>query len=213
MIYDISRTLSPTLAVWPGDTPFSVRQQMSLAAGDSANLTAISMTPHAGTHLDAPWHVLPDPVYPADLPLEPFFGPARVVTVARQRGGITPDDLVGLTSGGLPLDGAHRLLLHTWYSDVPDDRFETDFPYPSAGLVDWLADRGVRLLGVDVPSVDGYEVAPLDAHHRLFARGMFNLENLMLRGVPDGDYELVALPLKMAGVCGSPVRAILRTLA
>ncbi len=213
MVYDISRTLSPALAVWPGDTPFSICQQMDLAAGDPVNLTAVTMTAHAGSHLDAPWHVLPGPVYPADLPLEPFLGPARVVTVGRRSGGITPDDLVGLVSSGLPLEGVRRLLLHTWYSDVPDDRFETDFPYPSADLVDWLADRGVLLLGVDVPSVDGYDVSPLAAHHRLFARGMFNLENLMLRGVPDGDYELVALPLKMAGVCGSPVRAILRPLA
>lgn len=207
MIYDISRTIAPTLAVWPGDTPFSLVQQTSLSAGDGVNLTAITLTAHAGTHMDAPWHTEPRPVHPADMPLEPFIGPARVIGVSRMHGGIIPDDL-----GPVDLSGTPRVLLRTWYSDLPDDCFQTDFPYPTVALIDYLAGQGVRLLGVDVPTVDPFESESLDGHHRLFALGMVNLENLCLRGVPDGVYELVALPLKLAGTCGSPVRAILRTV-
>jgi arylformamidase len=207
-LYDISRTLSPALAVWPGDTPFSAAQQLYLEAGDAVNLTVLTMTLHAGTHMDAPWHTEPRKIHPADLDLTPYLGPARVVTVARRAGGILPEDLAGTD-----LTGVTRLLLHTWYSDdVPDERFDDGFPYTTPELMDWLADQGVILLGVDMPSVDGFGNPVLPAHHRQFARGLLNLENLFLRGVPDGDYELIALPLKIAGVCGSPVRAVLRTL-
>lgn len=205
--YDISRTLSATLAVWPGDTQFSFEQVMDQSQGDMVNLTTLTLTAHAGTHIDAPWHTEPQRIHPADMALEPFIGPAMVVSISRERGGITPTDVAGHD-----LQGVRRLLLHTVYSDVPDDCFKTDFPYPTVELIDWLADRGVILLGVDVPTVDPFNSKTLDGHHRLFARGMVNIENLLLRDVPDGRYELIALPLKLAGVCGSPVRAVLREL-
>jgi len=206
-IYDVTRTVSPALAVWPGDAPVSFRQEQSLAAGDAVNLTTLSLSAHAGTHMDAPWHTEGLPVHPADMPLEPFLGPARVISVARRAGGITPADLAGHD-----LAGARRVLLHTWYSDVPDDRFDPAFPHPTPELIDWLADRGALLLGLDAPSLDPFSGAGLAGHHRLFGRGLAVLENLLLRGVPDGEYELIALPLKLAGVCGGPVRAILRAL-
>ncbi len=204
-IYDISRTLSPTLAVWPGDTPFSLRQNLSLAGGDGVNLTTLTLSAHAGTHLDAPWHVMAGGAHPADLPLEPFIGRAHVVTVERTAGGIVPADLAGHD-----WSGGQRLLIHTWYSDVPDDRFVPDFPYPTLELIEWLAARGLVLLGVDTPTVDSFDSEALEGHRRLFERGIYNLEMLALAGVPDGVYELIALPLKIAGGCGSPVRAILR---
>lgn len=206
-LYDITRTLSPQTAVWPGDTPFSFQQDLSLAAGDAANLTTLTLTAHAGTHLDAPWHVLPGGAHPADLPLAPFVGPAHVVFVERAVGGIVPDDFAGHD-----LSGLQRLLIRTFYSDLPDDRFVPDFPYATPELVDWLAGQGAVLLGVDTPTVDGFDSESLAAHHRLFEQGLYNLELLKLSGVPDGVYELIALPLKMAGVCGSPVRAILRSM-
>ncbi|MFC1960503.1 cyclase family protein [Chloroflexota bacterium] len=204
-IYDITRTVAPTLAVWPGDTPFSFEQMLTLAEGDSVNLTTLTMIAHAGTHMDAPWHTEPRLMHPADMPLEPFIGPALVVSVDREQGGITPQDL-----GDVDLTGVTRVLLHTWYSTVPEDRFAQDFPYPTVALIDWLAAQGVVLLGVDLPTIDPFDSETLDGHHCLFGHGMVNLENLALDSVPDGCYELVALPLKLAGVCGSPVRAILR---
>jgi arylformamidase len=103
-----------------------------------------------------------------------------------------------------------RLLIHTWVSDLDDNQWPEDFPYPGVELIDWLADQGAVLLGMDSPSVDDFNSKDLAGHNRLRARGMAHLELLQLRGVPDGIYELVALPLKLWGVCGSPVRAILR---
>lgn len=207
LIYDISRTITPTVAVWPGDTPFSFRHQLRRDDGASVNLTTLTLSAHTGSHADAPYHIESDGAHPAALHLAKYLGPARVVTVARREGGIVPADLAGEHLAGVP-----RVLLHTWVSDVPDDTFPEDFPYPTPELIDWLADQGIVLLGVDSPSVDRFDSTDLPGHHRLVARGMVNLELLCLTGVPDGIYELIALPLKLDGVCGSPVRAILRPL-
>jgi arylformamidase len=105
-----------------------------------------------------------------------------------------------------------RVLIHTWVSDLPDDEWPTDFPYPTVALIDWLADQGAVLLGMDAPSVDDFNSQDLPGHHRLRQRDMVHLELITLAGVPDGVYELIALPLKIAEACGSPVRAILREL-
>ncbi len=205
-IYDISRTIAPTLAVWPGDKSFEFQQLLDKRLGSSVNLTTLTMSAHTGTHADAPWHYDEKGEHPAELPVEKYVGPAHVVTVTRLHGGIIPADL-----GGHNLTGMQRLLIHTWVSDCPDDDWPENFPYPTVELIDWLAARGVVLLGVDMPSVDRFDDETLLCHHRLHHHGIVNLETLRLKGVPDGAYDLVALPLKIAGVCGSPVRAILRS--
>jgi arylformamidase len=207
MLYDISRTISPDLAVWTGDTPFSAIQQMHIGQGDSVNLFTLTMSAHTGSHADAPYHYLADGAHPAALGLEPYLGVAQVIHLTRREGGILPDEIAPKFRADAP-----RLLLRTWCSDLPDHSFPTDFPYPTPHLVDWLAERGVLLLGVDMPSVDAYTSQTLDAHKRLAAHGIRNLETLYLREVPEGLYELIALPLKIAGVCGAPLRAVLRTL-
>jgi arylformamidase len=204
-LYDISRTISPTLAVWPGDHPFSFEHVLRIADGASVNLTTLTLSAHTGSHADAPYHYNDRGAHPADVPLEKYIGPAMVVTIQRQHGGIVPADFVDCEFTHL-----ERLLIHTWVSDLPDDVWPDDFPYPTLELVDWLADRGVVLLGLDGPSVDRFDSKELPCHHRLAERGIAVLETLNLNGVPDGLYELVALPLKIAGICGSPVRAVLR---
>ncbi len=206
-IYDISRTITSDLAVWPGDTPFSFQQVLNKQTGDSVNLTTLALSAHTGSHADAPWHYLESGLHPADLPLDKYVGPAHVATIDRLHGGIVPSDFAGHD-----LTRMRRLLVHTWVSDLPDARWPENFPYPTVELVDWLASRGVVLLGVDMPSVDRFDDDRLVCHHRLHQHGIVNLETLILRGVPDGLYELIALPLKIAGVCGSPVRAILRSV-
>lgn len=206
-IYDITRTISPVLAVWPGDTPFSAEQVMSIKAGASVNLFTLTLSAHTGSHIDASYHYDDAGAHPADLPLEKYIGPAHVATISRRHGGIVPGDF-----DAHDLAGMQRLLIHTWVSELPDDRWPEDFPYPTIELVDWLAGRGVVLLGVDMPSVDRADDDQLVCHHRLYGHSIANLERLVLAGVPDGLYELVALPLKIAGVCGSPVRAILRSI-
>lgn len=204
--YDISRTIAPGLAVWPGDSPFSYQLVASREAGSSVNLTTLTLSAHTGSHADAPWHYDSSGAHPADLAIDKYIGPAHVMTITRRSGGIVPADFAGRNFAGM-----QRLLIHTWVSDLPDDKWPVDFPYPTVELIDWLAAQGGVLLGVDMPSVDDFNSKTLDSHHRLLHHGIVNLETLALRGVPDGVYELIALPLKIAGVCGSPVRAILRT--
>ncbi len=206
-IYDISRTISPQLAVWPGDTPFSFEQVLRRADGASVNLMVLTLSAHTGSHADAPFHYSDCGEHPDEMPLERYLGPAHVVTIPRPNGGIDSGDFAHVD-----LTGVQRLLLHTWVSELPDNRWPEGFPYPTVELVDWLADLGAVLLGVDMPSVDSFDDDELPCHHRLYTHGMAHLETLCLAGVPDGDYELIALPLKIADVCGSPVRAILRPL-
>ena len=204
-LYDISRTISPTLAVWPGDTPMSFVHVLRKDQGAAVNLTTVTLSPHTGSHADAAYHVLADGQHPAEMPLEKYIGPAHVATISRRSGGMVPADF-----DGHDLSGVQRLLVHTWVSDLPDGAWPDEFPYPTVELVDWLAALGVVLFGLDSPSVDAFDSKTLPCHHRLLEHGIVNLETLCLAGVPDGVYDLVALPLKLAGVCGSPVRAVLR---
>ena len=207
MLYDITRTVSTKTAVFPGDTPFSTKLNWRISDGAPVNLTTVTTTPHVGTHADAYFHYIADDLHPKDMPLDPYIGRARLISVSKRSGEITEKDFA---AGAL--DGVERLLIHTWVSDVPDDKWTEDFPYPSVSLLETLAKRGGLLIGLDVSSVDSVDSATLPGHHALKRLGMVNLENLMLRGVPDGDYELIALPLKLDAACGSPVRAVLRTL-
>ena len=204
-IYDISRTIAPNTAVWPGDAPFSFDMALSRAEGQSVNLTTMHLSPHTGTHADAGFHFADDGDFPDQMPLEKYIGAAQVVTIDRKHGAISPDDVSNKISA--PVE---RLLIHTWVSDLGDVEWPEDFPYPGVELIDWLADQGAVLLGMDSPSVDDFNSKGLAGHNRLRGRGMVHLELLCLKDVPDGIYELVALPLKLSGVCGSPVRAILR---
>ena len=206
-IYDITRTVTPTIAVWPGDGPMAYSWTAKKVDGSSVNLARVEMSCHTGTHMDATYHYDDNGVHPAAMPLENYIGPAYVATISRETGGITPDDL--------PDDLPHtleRFLIHSRYSDLADDVFDETFPYPTVELIDWLATRGCRLLGVDMPSVDAFDSTDLPVHHRLKHHSIPNLEILTLKGVPDGEYELIALPLKLDHVCGGPVRAILREL-
>lgn len=180
---------------------------MQKTEGSSVNLARLDISCHTGTHMDATYHYDDDGVHPAQMPLEPYMGPAHVATISRDSGPITPDDL----PDGLP-DTIERILIHSRCSELPDDTFDDTFPYPTVELIDWLAARDCRLFGVDMPSVDKFDSTDLPVHHRLKHHGIVNLEILDLSGVPDGAYELIALPLKLDEVCGGPVRAILKEL-
>jgi arylformamidase len=206
MIYDITPPITPDLAVWPGDTPMSREILLDMARGDNLTLSTLRATVHLGAHADAPSH------YGADAPsidrrdLDRYIGPCQVVRVEAKRGTrIGPDDLDTEIH-------AERVLLAT--ATFPDPRaFNTDFAALEPALVDHLADRGVKLVGVDTPSVDLFDDKVLTAHNRFLARDLAILEGLALRDVPPGTYELIALPLPLVGFDASPVRAILRTTA
>jgi arylformamidase len=205
MLYDLSPTVRPEIPVWPGDTPFDSRLTWSMAEGGTVNVSAITTTPHLGSHADAPFHTEPRGETMADLPLERYLGPCRVVKVPPQPL-IEPRHLEGVDLSNPP-----RLLLKT--GSVRDRRaFPERFSALSPELAALLGEKKVLLVGLDTPSVDPFDSKTLDAHHALARGGVAILEGLMLDGVPEGTYELIALPLKLAGLDASPVRAVLRTL-
>lgn len=210
-MYDITRTIRDTTAVWPGDTPYRLHPMLTLESGASVNLTRLTLSPHTGTHADAYFHYTPAQaggLHPASMPLDSYIGRARVVTTTRRDGALTPDDFPDLV-----WETAGRLLVRSWVSDLPDDAWPPTFPYLSEVLIARAAEAGIRLIGLDSPSVDAFESTTLPCHHALRQHGIVNLECVFLRGVPDGDYELLALPLKLDGACASPVRAVLRPLS
>lgn len=205
MIYDITPAVSEALAVWPGDTPLSREVVLDLARGDSVTLSTLRATVHLGAHADAPSHYgwgAPDI---ASRPLELYLGPCEVMRVGPPRGGL-------VTRVMLPREPeAPRLLLDTGTAPDPA-RFREDFAALDPALIDHLHGVGVRLVGTDAPSVDPFSSRDLPAHRRFLAHDMAILEGLALAGVPEGAYELIALPLRLLGFDASPVRALLRSL-
>lgn len=192
--------------MWPGDTAYCVQHLAQRAEGASINLTTITLSPHTGKHADDYYHYELDSAHPATMALSAYMGRARVATVFKTDGPLVPDDC-----GHVDLRGAERVLVHSAVSDLPDEEWPTQFPYLSVELVEWLASLKIVLIGSDSPSVDAFDSKELRCHHAINQYKMVNIELLQLRGVPDGDYELIALPLKLDLACGSPVRAILRT--
>jgi len=204
---DITRPISPTLAVWPGDTPFSAEVLLDMSAGDSVNLTTLTLSSHTGTHADAYFHFSGDGLTIDQMPLSAYLGPATVVTVAKSAGPLTPADFPDLD-----WNRVERLLVHSPASDAPLDEFPQHFVYPSPELADWLGQRGVVLFGSDAPSMDHLTSKTLPGHNALRRHNIAILEGLLLSHAPDGEYDLCALPLKISGGDGSPVRAVLRPL-
>lgn len=204
---DISRTLTAGTAVWPGDTRFRLETNLSREEGDSVNLTTLTLSAHTGTHVDAPYHFADKRATMETLLLEPYWGRAQVVTVQRDEGPLQPKDLEAYDIGL-----ARRLLVRS-VSRIPDQTvFPEAYVYPSPGLARWLGEKGIILFGSDAPSMDAVDSKSLPGHNALYREGIAILEWLDLSGAPDGLYELAALPLKIAGGDGSPVRAVLRTI-
>lgn len=204
-IFDITRIINPNLAIWPGDTPFSADLIVSIKEGTAINLSTLTMSSHMGTHVDAPYHFLDDDLTMVQVPLDPYIGPATVVTVQREAGPLTSADFPDLAWANV-----ERLLVHSTASAKPADQFPTEFVYPSPELAEVMAEHGVVLFGSDAPSMDDMHSKTLPGHKALRRHNIAILEGLLLTGIPDGTYELIALPLKIAGGDGSPVRAILR---
>lgn len=205
-LIDISVSVGAGTPEWPGDTPYSCQWTWRRTHGQSVNVSAITTSPHVGTHADAPVHVRDDWRGAHELRLECFVGRARVVSVPENAAEVEFDHLAGIG------DGVARLLLRTGRT-VANGTFPERWPVLSGGCVQQLLARGLVLLGVDAPSVDDRDSTTLPVHHALFAGGAGVLENLDLRHVRDGEYELFAFPLKLEGLDATPVRAVLRPLA
>jgi arylformamidase len=205
MIYDISPPIDASLKVWPGDTPPSREVLLDMRQGANLTLSSLHATVHLGAHADAPSH------YGADAPsierrdLDLYLGPCQVMRVAVGRNGVVlPAALTGPPA-------AARILFRTGTFPDPAE-FNEDFAALSPQLIDHLHAAGVRLVGLDTPSVDPFASKDLPAHCACLRHDMAVLEGVVLDGVPEGIYELIALPLRLVGYDGSPVRAVLRDL-
>ena len=202
---DISQPLQNTIAEWPGDTPFSYEVAYSKAETGSVNIGKLTTSTHMGTHIDAPFHFDDNGLKVLELPIDLYIGRARVLDVSGKES-IGRADLEDIDFGG-----AERILLKTGSRPDPNV-FPENFTYLRADIGPLLKERGVRLIGIDAPSVDPETSKTISAHHSLNENGVLILENIVLSAVNPGDYELIALPLPLKDGDGSPVRAVLRSM-
>jgi len=210
-IWDISRTLSNDLAEWPGDEPCCFRLTRQKAKGESVNLGAISMSVHNGTHADAQFHFDTNGESIEKAPLETYLGRATVVDLAqafldsKEKHLITIEDL---RPSAEAIAATSRLLVKTgrWSDSAV---FPNQIPVIAADVPAWLQKNGVKLLGMDLPSVDEIDSKSLQNHHALARVGIAIVESLDLSDVASGIYQFAAPPLKIAGGDGAPMRAIL----
>jgi arylformamidase len=210
LLWDISPSVHALSPVFPGDAAFEQRWAARIGPGCPVNVSTLTLSPHTGAHADAPLHYGDEGVAIGAVALEPYLGPCRVIH-AIDCGPLVRmkhlEHALGAGRGELP----PRVLVRT-YERMPQDRFDTELPAYAPETIEALADLGVLLVGIDSASIDPASSKTLDSHQIIRRRGLRVLENLLLDDVPEGDYELIALPLKLSTACASPVRAVLREL-
>jgi arylformamidase len=211
-IYDVSVPISESTPTYPGDPGIEINSWAAIEGGDAANVTLLHMGAHTGTHVDAPAHFLKGASRVEAMPLDVLVGPARVLEI--------PEDAPLINSSHFSvneLKGATRVLFKTRNSRFWADTaggFRTDYTYIAPDAARLLVESGVRLVGIDYLSVEAFKPERFDTHQVLLSSGVVIVEGLDLREITAGVYELVCLPLKIAGGLGdgAPARAILRTL-
>jgi arylformamidase len=206
-LLDISPPIDTATPVWPGDTPVGIDRVWRMEAGSPVNVARLTLSPHTGAHADAPLHYDRDGAAIGAVALDTYLGACRVIHCIGARPLVTPD-LIAAHLGDVP----PRVLLRT-YAQTPLDAWDSAFCAIAPETLDLLASCGVKLIGIDTPSLDPQDSKTMDAHHRVRDHGMAILEGLVLDAVAPGDYELIALPLKFSTLDASPVRAVLRPLA
>ncbi|HEY5611733.1 MAG TPA: cyclase family protein [Thermoanaerobaculia bacterium] len=204
-LIDISPVIDDGIAVWPGDKPYAHNVNLHIARGDNITLSDITTTVHVGAHADAPSHYTSDGVDIASRPLDYYIGPCIVMRVDVPRGErILPEHIAGR---GI---SSPRVLFKT--GTFPDPQaWNDDFASLSPELIDELYQHGVVLVGIDTPSIDPFGSKALEAHQAIARYDLAILEGLVLAHVDEGEYELIAAPLRLRGADASPVRAVLRT--
>ncbi len=205
-LYDISQPLRADLPVWPGDTPLRLERTWVLEGDCPVNVSRLTLSTHSGAHADAPLHFDPAGVAIDAVDLVPYLGPAQLLSVTEGPERIVADEVLPRLA-----PGARRVLLRT-FDAFPHDAWPTHFRTPSPDLVEALGAAGIRLLGIDGPSLDPQDAKDLVSHQALGRWRMAVLEGLVFDDVPDGAYELIAPPLRLSGADASPVRALLRDL-
>ncbi|MFN0059001.1 MAG: cyclase family protein [Planctomycetota bacterium] len=204
-LYDISPRITWRLKVWPGDTAPRREVLLDMRQGANINLTTLHATVHLGAHADAPSHYAIDGADIAARSLEYYLGPCQVVKVA-----VGKNERIGVAHLRTTIVERRVLFITGTYPDSTE--FNEDFAAFEPALVDALHAKGVILMGIDTPSVDLFTSKDLASHKRFLAHDMAILEGLALAQVPEGRYELIALPLALEGFDASPVRAVLRSL-
>ena len=204
-LWDISPPIAADSPLFPGDTAYSQQWTASIAPGCPVNLSAITMSPHIGAHADAPLHYGADAPTIGQVSLDPYLGPCRVIHAIGCGPLVRPEHLAHAATDLPP-----RVLVRTC-SKAPT-QWSPEFSAFAPETIAWLAAMNVRLVGIDSQSVDPADSKTLDSHHLLLHHDLRVLENLVLDDVPAGDYELIALPLKLMTADASPVRAVLREL-
>lgn len=203
-IWDISQKIRADLPVWPGDTPFKQITTWQIEDGAPVNVSALTMSTHTGAHADAPLHYAQGAPDIASVMLEPYLGECLVIDARGMGPLIEVVDLPHLAS-------AERVLFRT-FEQFPNDQWQIETTAIAPDTIDWLAVQGVKLIGIDGPSIDPQSSKTMEAHKAVLDHDMRILEGLILDSVPAGRYELIALPLPIVGGDASPVRAILRDL-
>lgn len=209
-LIDITPALSPSTPVFPGDTSFQAVRSWTLNDDCPVNVSRLTMSSHAGAHADAPLHYSNNGKSIDQVDLSPYLGRCRVVHLMNAQASIQQAELEASLreiAGDIP----PRVLIRT-YSEQPAD-WDPDFTAIDAEAIDWLGKQRVKLIGTDTPSLDPATSKFMDAHHAVLHHDLRILEGLLLDHVAEGDYELIALPLKIAGCDAAPVRAVLRTLS
>jgi arylformamidase len=204
-LYDLSPAVGTGSGVWPGDCAFELQWSSSIAEGAAANVARITLSPHTGSHADAPLHLDPEGEDAAALSLQRFWGPARVIDW-QDRGAIAVEGLAEL-----PWEGVERALFRT-RADGEALRYDESMSHFLPDAARYLVELGICLVGIDTPSVDEFTSEDLPSHRILLSAGVGVLEGLEMAGVGAGEYELNALPLKLRGLDAAPVRAVLRRL-
>ena len=205
-IWDISPPVHAASPVFPGDAAFQLQWAARIGPGCPVNISTLTLSPHTGAHADAPLHYDDSGVAIGAVSLEPYLGHCRVIH-AIGCGPLVQWSHLEHALHGLP----PRVLVRT-YAQMPQEHFDTALPAYAPETVMRLADLGVLLIGIDSASIDPADSKLLASHQVIRLRGLRVLENLLLDDVPEGDYELIALPLKFTTACASPVRAVLREM-
>lgn len=201
-IHDITHTLTSQIAVWPGDQPFQKKDGMTMDDGYSCNVSSVTLSMHTGTHTDSHYHYNQKGESIEKHQLQKYMGSCQVIHVMDSEGDyIEVDDIKGQIT-------EKRVLFRT-SRKIDINHWNNDFKGLSVALINYLNELGVVLVGTDSPSVDLFESKDLKTHHALYQHDMYNLESIKLEGIEEGIYDLVALPLKVEGADGSPVRAVL----
>lgn len=205
-IWDISPPVNARSIVFPGDTVYQQHWSATLSPDCPVNVSAITLSPHVGAHADAPLHYDAQGAAIGSMDLAPYLGPCRVIHCVGCRPLVTWDHIAHATH-----DLPARVLVRT-YQQMPQDRWDPELAAFAPETIARLADLGVTLIGIDTASIDPASSKTLLSHQVIRHRNLRVLENLVLDAVPEGDYELIALPLRLTEADASPVRAILRAL-